>query len=46
MQWLTGHWEWHAIASYVVVPLDGEPTLVFSMAALTPRPAGGSAPTP
>src|SRR5437660_5667578 len=26
MQWLTGHWEWHAIASYVVVPLDGEPT--------------------
>src|SRR5256714_930398 len=31
MQWLTGHWEWHAIASYVVVPLDGEPTLVFSM---------------
>src|SRR5260370_815595 len=31
MQWLTGHWEWHAIASYVVVPLDAEPTLVFSM---------------
>src|SRR5947208_14779406 len=31
MQWLTGHWEWHAIASYVVVPLAGEPTLVFSM---------------
>jgi len=31
MQWLTGHWEWHAIASYVVVPLDGELTLVFSM---------------
>ena len=31
MQWLTGHWEWHAISSYVVVPLDGEPTLVFSM---------------
>jgi len=31
MQWLTGHWEWHAIASYVVVPLVGEPTLVFSM---------------
>src|SRR5258708_29786802 len=27
MQWLTGHWEWHAIASYVVVPLDAEPTL-------------------
>ena len=31
MQWLTGHWEWHAISSYVVVPFDGEPTLVFSM---------------
>ncbi|HEY1363615.1 MAG TPA: Xaa-Pro peptidase family protein [Xanthobacteraceae bacterium] len=31
MQWLTGHWEWHAVASYVVVPLAGEPTLVFSM---------------
>jgi hypothetical protein len=31
MQWLTGHWEWHAIASYVVVPLADEPTLVFSM---------------
>ena len=31
MQWLTGHWEWHALASYVVVPLDGEPTLIFSM---------------
>ena len=31
MQWLTGHWEWHAISSYVVVPLDGEPTLIFSM---------------
>src|SRR6266702_5685058 len=31
MTWLTGHWEWHAISSYVVVPLDGEPTLIFSM---------------
>ena len=31
VQWLTGHWEWHAIASYVLVPLDGEPTLIFSM---------------
>ena len=31
MQWLTGHWEWHAVASYVVMPLIGEPTLVFSM---------------
>jgi Xaa-Pro aminopeptidase len=31
MQWLTGHWEWHALASYVVMPAVGEPTLVFSM---------------
>src|SRR5215468_1470350 len=31
MLWLTGHWEWHALASYVVVPLEGEPMLVYSM---------------
>ena len=31
MLWLTGHWEWHAIANYVVVPLEGEPTLIYSM---------------
>ena len=31
MHWLTGHWEWHALCSYVLVPLDGEPTMVFSM---------------
>src|SRR6266704_2701284 len=31
MLWLTGHWEWHALASYVVVPLDGEPTMIYSM---------------
>ncbi|HUI97744.1 MAG TPA: hypothetical protein VLX44_18455, partial [Xanthobacteraceae bacterium] len=31
MLWLTGHWEWHALASYVVVPLAGDPTLVYSM---------------
>ena len=31
MLWLTGHWEWHALASYVVVPLEGEPTLFYSM---------------
>ena len=23
MLWLTGHWEWHALASYVLVPLRG-----------------------
>ena len=26
MLWLTGHWEWHALCCYVVVPLEGEPT--------------------
>jgi Xaa-Pro dipeptidase len=31
MLWLSGHWEWHGIASYVVFPLEGEPTLVYSM---------------
>lgn len=31
MLWLTGHWEWHAVSNYVVVPLEGEPTLVYSM---------------
>jgi Xaa-Pro aminopeptidase len=31
MQWLTGHVEWHALASYVLVPVDGEPTMIFSM---------------
>jgi Xaa-Pro aminopeptidase len=31
MLWLTGHWEWHALAAYVVVPLEGEPTLVYAM---------------
>jgi Xaa-Pro aminopeptidase len=31
MLWLTGHFEWHALACYVVVPREGEPTLVYSM---------------
>jgi Xaa-Pro dipeptidase len=31
MLWLSGHWEWHAMANYVVFPLYGEPTLVYSM---------------
>jgi len=31
MLWLSGHWEWHAVANYVVFPLEGEPTLVYSM---------------
>ena len=29
--WLTGHVEWHALASYVLVPRDGEPTMIYSM---------------
>src|SRR5260221_6412754 len=28
---LTGHWEWHALSSYVLVPLEGEPSLIYSM---------------
>ena len=31
MLWLTGHWEWHSLAAYVVVPLEGDPTLVYAM---------------
>jgi Xaa-Pro aminopeptidase len=31
MLWLTGHWEWHALCCYVLVPLEGEPTMVYSM---------------
>lgn len=31
MLWLSGHWEWHALANYVVFPREGEPTLIYSM---------------
>jgi Xaa-Pro aminopeptidase len=31
MLWLSGHWEWHALAAYVVFPLEGEPTLIYAM---------------
>ena len=31
MLWLSGHWEWHSLAAYVVAPLEGEPTLVYGM---------------
>lgn len=31
VQWLTGHRDWHAIVVYVVVPLTGEPTLIYPM---------------
>jgi len=29
MTWLTGHWEWHSLCCYVLVPLDGEPTMII-----------------
>ena len=31
MLWLSGHWEWHSLAAYVVFPRDGEPTLIYGM---------------
>ena len=31
MLWLTGHIEWHALCCYVLVPLDGEQTMIYSM---------------
>ncbi|MDQ3660861.1 MAG: Xaa-Pro peptidase family protein [Actinomycetota bacterium] len=31
MLWLTGHFEWHGMACYVLVPRHGEPVLVYSM---------------
>jgi Xaa-Pro aminopeptidase len=31
MLWLSGHWEWHALAAYVVFPREGEPTLIYAM---------------
>src|SRR5262245_49914864 len=31
MLWLTGHWEWHALSSYVLVPREGEATMIYSM---------------
>jgi Xaa-Pro dipeptidase len=31
MLWLTGHWEWHSLAAYVVVPLESEPVLIYGM---------------
>ena len=31
MRWLTNHWEWHAMSVYLLVPLTGDPTLVYSM---------------
>jgi Xaa-Pro dipeptidase len=31
MLWLTGHWEWHSIACYLLVPRHGDPVLVYPM---------------
>jgi len=31
MRWLTNHWEWHAVSNYLLVPMKGDPTLVYSM---------------
>jgi len=30
MLWLSGHWNWHAMVEYVVVPLEGKPSLIYS----------------
>lgn len=30
MLWLSGHWNWHSMVEYVVVPAEGEPALVYS----------------
>src|SRR5574341_964447 len=29
--WLTNHREWHCMAVYLIVPLEGEPTFIYSM---------------
>jgi len=31
VQWLTGHRDWHSLVVYVVIPLEGEPTLIYPM---------------
>ncbi|MGH2812538.1 MAG: M24 family metallopeptidase, partial [Actinomycetota bacterium] len=31
MLWLTGHFEWHAMACYLFIPRSGDPALVYSM---------------
>jgi Xaa-Pro aminopeptidase len=31
MRWLTNHWEWHAMSVYLLVPMEAEPMLVYSM---------------
>ncbi len=30
MLWLSGHWCWHGMVEYVVVPRESEPTLIYS----------------
>ena len=29
MLWLSGHWEWHSLAAYVVFPREGDPILIY-----------------
>jgi Xaa-Pro aminopeptidase len=31
VQWLSGHRDWHGMVVYLVVPLAGEPTLIYPM---------------
>lgn len=31
VQWLTGHRDWHAMTVYAVIPLEGDPTLIYPM---------------
>jgi Xaa-Pro aminopeptidase len=31
VQWLTGHRDWHSLVVYVVIPLEGEPALIYPM---------------
>jgi ectoine hydrolase len=30
MLWLSGHWCWHGMVEYLVVPVTGEPALIYS----------------
>ncbi|MBI3740110.1 MAG: hypothetical protein HY258_13770, partial [Chloroflexi bacterium] len=30
MLWLSGHWCWHGMVEHVVVPMKGEPSLIYS----------------
>jgi Xaa-Pro aminopeptidase len=30
MLWLSGNWNWHGMCEYVVMPMEGEPKLIYS----------------